>query len=76
MRFSRTKISFRVLYELEHTIACLFLVFSVLLQNYRVSSAGESSEGKRSLFWGGGEERNLKDKICHVLRSVRDPYQS
>lgn len=71
MRFARTKISFRVLHELEHTIVCLFLVFfSSVTKLYRVSSAGEISEGKKSIFGGRegkkGEERNSKDEICHV----------
>lgn len=67
MSFARTKFRFRVLYELEHTIVCLFLgFFSSVTKLHRVSSSGESSEGKRSIFWGGEGRKETKDKICPV----------
>lgn len=49
------------------SVSCFFGSVTKL---YRVSSAGESSEGKKNVFGGRegkkGEERNSKDEICHV----------
>lgn len=61
MRFARTKISFRVLHELEHTIVRLFLVFSVLLQNsIEWVQQGRVAKEKEHIWEHRGEERGWK----------------
>lgn len=43
------------------SVSCFF---SSVTKVYRVSSAGEGSEGKRSIWGGGGEIQRIKFAMC------------